>query len=79
MSEPISTRIEGLNKNQRIIADLLWSCDTDDERSAVINKLPNHQVTDAKIVMDMILADCIDTITKEDKEFPEVHQYLMSL
>ena len=35
--------IQGLTQRQKIIADLLWTCDTTGQMTALINSLPSEQ------------------------------------
>lgn len=52
--------IQGLNKRQRKIADMLWSMNTRDEVKAFINGLPSDMKRDGQLVLDMMILAVID-------------------
>lgn len=52
--------IQGLNKRQRKIADMLWSMNTRDEVKAFINGLPSDMKRDGRLVLDMMILAVID-------------------
>ena len=60
-------QIEGLNKRQRAIADILWSFNSKDECRKFINSLQTDWRRDAETVVElMILAVCdeVDSVAE---------------
>jgi hypothetical protein len=55
-------QIEGLNSEQRMMADIFWSMQTQDEITAFINTLDDAQKHAAWIVLEMILAATFDQV-----------------
>jgi len=79
MDEPISVRIEGLTNRQRLIADLLWGCDSKEDRLLAISKMPKSFRDEIPVVESLVMAECIDAMTKDNLEFPVVQDYLRGL
>lgn len=79
MSEPISVKITGLTNRQRLIADLLWSCDSKEEREFAISNMPKSFLQEIPVVESIVLATCIDALTENNTEFPVVKKYLESV
>lgn len=68
-------QIHGLTQAQRVMADLLWSCDTMEEVELVISKL-GHE---AKVVMDLIILASVDEQVEEMDSYPEAEMLLSKL
>jgi hypothetical protein len=57
--------IEGLSKEQRVLADLLWACSNQTEVNAVLNVFGHA----AQVVYELIVIAAIEEATAEDREF----------
>jgi hypothetical protein len=57
--------IEGLSKEQRVLADLLWACSNQKEVDAVLNVFGHA----AQVVYELIVIAAIEEATAEDREF----------
>ena len=63
--------IEGLNKKQRALADIMWSMNSKDEVLGFINSLKGQNKQEAETVMEMMVLAIWDEcgeITTETKE-----------
>lgn len=59
--------IEGLNKRQRMLADIIWALDTKEQVTAFIQTLPDKQKKEALVVTQMMVLAFIDEVdTIED-------------
>lgn len=59
--------IEGLNKRQRMLADIIWSLDSKEQVTAFISTLPAKQKKEAIVVTQMMVLAFIDEVdTIED-------------
>ena len=56
----MSITIEGLTKQQRQIADLLWSCDTQEAVHQLIQSLPPEYKQDAVAIHQLMIAAVFD-------------------
>ena len=68
----IEIEIQGLNAQQRVLADIIWACDNKDKVDAFIKALPTKALrTEAKSIVDlMILAaveQCYDGLGSMDE------------
>jgi hypothetical protein len=58
-------QIEGLNKTQRALADIMWGMDSKDQVTAFIGSLRGQQQRDAQTVLELMLLaiwdECEDT------------------
>ena len=58
-------RIEGLNKTQRALADIMWGMDSKEQVTAFIGSLRGRQQQEAQTVLEMMLwsiwDECEDT------------------
>ena len=69
--------VEGLNRQQRLLADILWTCNSREQCYSFIRSLPRlQQQRDAVVVMELMQLSVIDMI---DTVEPEVVQYLNTL
>jgi hypothetical protein len=57
----IDITIEGLNARQRVLADMIWACDTREQISTFIRSLPTVDLQDeAKTIVDMMIMATIE-------------------
>ena len=64
-------QIEGLNKTQRAIADIMWAMDGKEQVLGFIRSLQGRQRQEAETVLELMLWACWDEcgeITTETKE-----------
>jgi 23S rRNA C2498 (ribose-2'-O)-methylase RlmM len=52
--------LEGLSKQQHQIADLIWSCDTQEDVDRLIQNLPPEYQRDAVTVHELMIAAVMD-------------------
>lgn len=52
--------IEGLNKKQRLLADIIWALDSQDQVETFIASLPEQDRKDAQTVTQMMILAFID-------------------
>ncbi len=76
----IEIQIQGLNKRQQALADIIWACDTRAQINAFIKSLPTVQLQDeAKTIVDlMILAtieQCYDGLGSMDEANAVLQKY----
>ena len=57
--------IEGLSKEQRVLADLLWACGSQTEVDAVLRVFGHN----AQVVYELIVIAAIEEDTAEHREF----------
>ena len=57
--------IEGLSKEQRVLADLLWACSSQTEVDAVLNVFGQN----ARVVYELLVIAAIEEDTAEQREF----------
>ncbi len=72
--------IQGLNKRQQVLADIIWACETRKEINTFIRSLPTIQLQDeAKSIVDlMILAtieQCYDGLGSMDEANAVLQKY----
>ncbi len=76
----IEIQIQGLNKRQQALADIIWACETRTQINAFIKSLPTVQLQDeAKTIVDlMILAtieQCYDGLGSMDEASAVLQKY----
>lgn len=53
--------IDGLNARQRILADMIWACDTRAQINTLIRNLPTVDMQDeAQVIVDLMLMATIE-------------------
>jgi len=65
-------QIEGLNKKQRMLADIIWSLDTQDQVRAFIASLPAKDRIQAQLVTQMMILAFIDEVNTVEPETVEL-------
>jgi len=65
-------QIEGLNKKQRMLADIIWSLDTQDQVKAFIATLPAKDRLQAQLVTQMMILAFIDEVNSIEPETVEL-------
>lgn len=60
-------QIEGLTKKQRMLADIIWSLDTQDQVQAFIKSLPEKDRKQAVVVTQMMILAFIDEVDTVDE------------
>lgn len=57
----IEITIEGLNARQRVLADIIWACQTRKDINAFIRSLPTVELQDeARVIVDMMVMATIE-------------------
>ena len=57
----IEITIEGLNARQKVLADMIWACETKKQIDALIRALPTVQLQDeAKNIVDLMIMATIE-------------------
>lgn len=64
--------IEGLNKRQRMLADIIWSLDSKEQVTAFISTLPAKQKKEAIVVTQMMVLAFIDEVDTIDDDVVEL-------
>ncbi len=64
--------IEGLNKRQRMLADIIWALDSKEQVTDFIRTLPDVQKKEAIVVTQMMVLAFIDQIDTVDDEVVEL-------
>ncbi len=64
--------IEGLTDRQRMIADLIWNCDTMDRAVVLINSLQGQDRADARAIMQCMIYEVLEEQIGEYKDAAEV-------
>ncbi len=53
--------IQGLNKRQQVLADIIWACETRKEINTFIRSLPTIQLQDeAKAIVDLMIMATVE-------------------
>jgi len=68
----MNIQIEGLNKRQKILADILWSAGSISQVRKFINSLPDQDKRDAATIMELIKWAILDEIEIVDPEVIEI-------
>lgn len=55
-------QIEGLSKKQRMLADIIWALDTQDQVQAFIRSLPEKDRKQAVVVTQLMILAFIDEV-----------------
>lgn len=71
-----STQIEGLTGQQKLLCDLLWSCEYQEDVERLIAALPPDAQHDARIVYELMIAAEFDNV---DYISPELQEILVNL
>lgn len=69
-------QIQGLTRQQMLLAEKLWRMETMEEVEQFISQLPRSRRRDAWVVTTMFVAETLDDVDVID---PELNQYLRSL
>ena len=57
----LEIQIQGLNAQQRVLADIIWACDTRAQINTFIRSLPTVQLQDeARTIVDMMIMATIE-------------------
>ncbi len=64
--------IEGLNKRQRMLADIIWALDSKEQVTDFIRTLPDVQKKEAIVVTQMMVLAFIDQIDTVDDDVVEL-------
>jgi hypothetical protein len=57
----IEITLEGLNARQKVLADMIWACDSKAEIDLFIKSLPNKALkTEAQVIIDLLLMATIE-------------------
>lgn len=62
----MTIQVEGFTKKQRVLADIIWACETEDQVMTFINSLPKKDRVEAYIVMQMIVHATFDQFMETD-------------
>ena len=65
-------QIEGLNKRQKILADILWNAGSISQVRQFINALPDNDKRDAKVIMELMVLAILDEVTTVDSQVVEI-------
>jgi hypothetical protein len=65
-------QIEGLNKRQRAMADILWGFNSKDDVLSFIHSLRGQAKLDAQLVMEMMIITICDEIETCDEAKAEL-------
>lgn len=68
----MALEVEGLSRQQRLLADLIWEMETQEEVKNFITSLRGQQRRDAETVLSMIVWAMYDTIDDVDNETIEI-------
>jgi hypothetical protein len=57
----IEITLDGLNARQKVLADMIWACDSKAEIDLFIKSLPNKALkTEAQVIIDLLLMATIE-------------------
>jgi len=59
--------IVGFNKKQRMLADIIWELDTQDQVQAFIRSLPKKDREQAQVVCEMMILAFMDDVDTVDE------------
>jgi hypothetical protein len=57
-----SLELHGLSTQQKLLCDLLWSCETMEDVNSLIANLPQGAKQDARLVFELLVAAEYDTV-----------------
>ena len=60
--------IVGFNKKQRMLADIIWELDTQDQVQAFIRSLPQKDREQAQVVCEMMILAFFDEVDTVDTQ-----------
>jgi hypothetical protein len=69
----MSISIEGLNRRQTVLADIMWAMNSRDQVQRFIQTLPALQQAEARSVLEMMTAAVFDDV---ENIFPETKDLL---
>lgn len=69
--------IDGLNLEQRCIADMIWNMDTQEDVYEFINSLEGNQQRDAVTVLKMIMWATLDQVMETDLAMEELERFML--
>lgn len=77
----VEIQIQGLNKRQRVLADIIWACDTRDEVNKFIKALPTKALREEadNIVTLMIMATVEQAYEGITDEYPDANKVIQRL
>lgn len=58
----MNIEIDGLNYHQRILADILWNLDTQEELDAFFDTLDSDELMEAKTILQMMILATMDDV-----------------
>jgi len=64
--------LEGLNKQQYQIADLLWQCDTQEQMQHLIEHMPPEYARDARVIHQLMIAAVMDQYTEVSEDVQDL-------
>ena len=64
--------IEGLNRRQRMLADIIWALDSKDQVLSFISTLPLKDRLEAEVVVEMMIWAYIDEVETIDPAIRKV-------
>ena len=64
--------IEGLNRHQRVLADILWTMNGRDQVERFINSLHGQNRRDAEIVLELMIAAVYDDVVEIQQPVKEL-------
>lgn len=65
-------QIEGLNKKQKMFADIIWSLESQDQVKAFIASLPEKDRRQAQTVTELMILAFIDEVDTVDERTIEI-------
>lgn len=72
-----SVQIEGLNRKQRLLADLIWSFDSKEQVTAFIRTLPPRDRRDAQTITEMMILAFLDEVESTDEAQSILKEYTL--
>lgn len=64
--------IEGFTKRQRMLADIIWALESQQQVEMFISTLPKRQKQEARVVCEMMILACIDEVDTVDESVVEL-------
>ena len=68
--------ITGLSSLQRELADQIWACDSEEDVSEFIGRLPKRLRGQARFVRELMIAAVWDNVVKEQQDCVEAREVL---
>jgi hypothetical protein len=69
--------LTNLTTRQKQLADLIWSCESQDDVHALIKNLPREYRKDAKTILNLIIIECIDDDVTEQDHCADARELLL--